>query len=117
MINFDDVRLEKNLTYLFISNTEIHDVNWCFEKADISNYEIISVEKLKENKPKELVIPNFVPLVATLDNSVTRPCKRPFVIISHMNTNDLLQKIVEINSGNDADLKEKFKKERKRISR
>lgn len=114
MISFDDVRIEKDLTYLFVTSINLCHVEWCLDKAGVTDYKTMSIKKFKENIPENVKIPDFIPAVPTRDKSMKRPCKYASVIISHMNKDDLLDKVIEIYEHNDPDLKALIDEENKK---
>lgn len=101
-ITFDDVRLEPNTTYFFFSNTAVNDMEFCLKNAGVTDYEIHGFSKFHDVLPAEMTVPH-VKLV-DLPN-LTRLCRKPVVMISHMNIDDLRSKLQAILRREDDDLR------------
>jgi hypothetical protein len=104
MIKFDDVKIEKELTYTFAPAVYATDVEWCFEKNGITDYEVYGKKDFDKVVPQNVTIP-VVRYSADSDDPIIggRTC----VFITHMNSEQLLQKIYEIGDGADPDIMEK----------
>jgi len=105
MIDFNDVRIEKEMTYLFMTNINIKYVHWAFADANITNYRIADLKSVQHDLPKQVAIPTFVPLAIERTDGTGRPCRNPVVLISHMNTVDLTKKLIEVHKLKDVELK------------
>jgi len=103
MIDFSDVRIEKEPTYLFMTNLNKNYVCWAFEDAGIADYRIESLKKIRDQIPEHVVIPDSVPLVIYYPEG--RACRNPVVLITHMNTDDLLKKLIQACLLDDPDIR------------
>lgn len=59
MIDFSNVRIEKDKTYTFITSTNTRFIKWAFEDVGITDYQIISLIKIRKQLPKDVIIPDF----------------------------------------------------------
>ena len=103
MIKFDDVRLEQELTYLFITCTAVENIEWCFEQAGVTDYKVYNHTEFADVVPAHIPIPE-VKIIPLPEETTTRIDKRPCVIVSHMNVDDLTEKIYDIIRQEDPDL-------------
>lgn len=104
-ITFKDVRIEKEITYFFMPSGCGPDMRHCLIRDGISDYKIIGASRYKSELPSNITIP---PVKMRLDGPDEFVCKRGLtcVLISHMNTDDLTEKLRQIQNCEDDDLNE-----------
>lgn len=102
MINYNEIRIEDHVTYLFIPGINTNIIREAFKHANITDYKLGGVDALKSELPKDFEIP-FIPMAIDEVGIVTEGFQTifPAVLISHMNTDDLLSVIKRIYLGED----------------
>jgi len=95
MITFDDVRVESNLTYFFVSRVYGVRIMHFLKMANIE-FKYVGNSKIFDEVPEDMTIPDvkFIPTSDTLDS-------KPGLIISHLNPKDLQRKWEEIFDSED----------------
>lgn len=107
MLNFKKIKKEKKETHVFLSNVNTRYLDWAFADEGITDYSIVPLTKI--DLPDDVRVPDFIPI--TPGSKTKRNCKRPVVLISHMNAVELYEKIVELYKLEDIDLIAHIKKE------
>ena len=110
MIDFSDVRTEKDETYIFTTNVCAEYIEWAFEDAGITDYKIETLKKIRKHLPRHALVPKFIPSIYGDPKSIE--CRQPIVLVSHMNTDDLNKKLIKIFNADDPDLRNRIEKER-----
>lgn len=103
IVTFDDVKRHPNTTYFFLSNTSVKDLDFCLKAAGETDYKFYPYDRFAS-----LPDINSVPEVKLVDlPGCNRLCRKPSVLVSHMDTNQLRTKLQQILRGEDDNLQTK----------
>lgn len=102
MIDFNDVRRTQEQTFFFFPNGMAQEFTYFLRQAGIpeQDAQILNYSQIKNTYP-DMTIPE-IPIDPTLKGIPAAICLRPCLLVSHMDTDDLQDKLWSIHGSEDA---------------